>query len=169
MFEIGEYVVFGTDGVCKVEKIGSLEMDGVSKDKQYYTLAPVGKPGSSRIFAPVEGKKVVMRRVISRDEADNLISRISSIECLEVSDERKREETYKSVIYSCDCDRIVSLIKGIISRREERSAQGKKLPVVDERYFAMAENSLYSELSIPLNIDRDEVGEYIRSNTAVVI
>jgi len=161
MFDIGDYVVFGTDGVCRVEDVGELDMEGVAKDKLYYTLAPFGKSGNSRIFAPVEGKRVVMRKVITPEEAKALISDITSIERLEIRDEKKREETYKHVLQSCDCREIVSLIKEIYSRRQERTAQGKKLPSVDERYFTMAENSLYGELCLPLNIDKDDVKDYI--------
>ena len=142
MFDIGEYVVFGTDGVCTVEAVGSLDIEGVSKEKIYYTLAPVGKKGNNRIFAPVDSKRVVMRRVITLDEAKALIRKIGDIEPLDVLDERKREEAYKAALTSCDCVQIVSLIKEIHRRKKARFAAGKKLPAVDERYCSMAENSL---------------------------
>ncbi|MCR5520968.1 MAG: CarD family transcriptional regulator [Lachnospiraceae bacterium] len=161
MFDIGDYVVFGTDGVCRVEDVGALDMEGVSKDKLYYTLAPHGKSGNNRIFAPVEGKRVVMRKVITSEEAQKLINDITDIGRLEIRDEKKREETYKHVLQGCDCREIVSLIKEIYFRKQERTAQGKKLPSVDERYFTMAENSLYGELCLPLNIDKEDVRDYI--------
>lgn len=163
MFEVGDNVVFGTDGVCTVEKVGPLEIEGVSKDKLYYTLVPFGNPNRSRIFAPVEGKRVVLRKVISRVEADRLIGSIGEIGRLPVEDERKREETYKKVLQGCDCAEIISLIKEIHARREQRALIGKKLPAVDERYFSMAENSLFSELCLPLEIDKSEVRDYISS------
>ncbi len=161
MFDIGEYVVFGTDGVCTVEAVGCLDIEGVSKEKVYYTLAPVGKKGSNRIFAPVDSKRVVMRRVITLDEAKALIGKINEIKPLDVSDEKKREEAYKAALTSCDCVQIISLIKEIYRRKKARYAAGKKLPAVDERYCSMAENSLYSELSLPLNMEKDRVEEYI--------
>ena len=161
MFEIGDYVVFCLDGVCTIEAIGPLDMEGVSKDKLYYTLAPVGKIGNNRIFAPVESKRVVMRKIITLDEANELISVINDIEPLEVTDDKKREETYKAVLQSCDCVRIVQLIKGIYARKVARYAAGKKLPAIDERYFGMAENSLYGELAFPLKLNKDEVRDFI--------
>ena len=164
MFEVGELVVFGTDGVCKVEGIGALEMEGVAKDKQYYTLAPVGKNGKNRIFAPVGGTRVVMRRVLSNDEARNFIAGLADIGRLSIPDERKREETYKSVLQSCDYVKLTELIKEMYARRRERAAAGKKLPSVDERYFAAAENSLYGELCLSLNVEPDEVREYVEKS-----
>lgn len=161
MFEIGDKVVFGTDGVCVVDAVGSLDIEGVSKDKLYYTLTPLGKIGNNHIFAPVESKRVVMRRIISLDEAKALLDRIHEIEPLEIPDERKREDTYKAALQSCDCTRIIQLLKEIHSRRQERNAAGKKLPSVDERYYTMAENALCSELSFPLGKEKDEVKSII--------
>ena len=161
MFNVGEFVVFGTDGVCMIEKIGALEMEGVAKDKQYYTLSPVGTNGRNRIFAPVDGKRVVMRRILSSDEAENFVSKLDDIGRLKIPDERKREETYKAVLQSCDYVRITEMIKEIYARRKERAAAGKKLPSVDERYFTAAENSLYSELELSLNMGKDELRSYL--------
>ena len=164
MFEVGELVVFGTDGVCRVEKIGALEMEGVAKDKQYYTLTPVGKNGSNHIFAPVDGKRVVMRRVLSIDEARSFVDRFGEIGRLSIPDERKREDTYKAVLQSCDHVKLTELIKEMYARRKERAAVGKKLPSVDERYFAAAENSLYSELGLSLNMEKDAIREFMEKS-----
>jgi len=161
MFNVGEFVVFGTDGVCMVEKVGALEIEGVAKDKQYYTLAPVGKNANNRIFAPVGGTRVVMRRVLSFDEAHDFVERLDNIGRLEIPNERKREETYKAVLQSCDHVRITELIKEMYARRRERAAAGKKLPSVDERYFVAAENSLYNELCLSLNMEKEEVRSYM--------
>lgn len=161
MFDIGDFVVFGSDGVCQVEAVGPLDMDGVSKDKLYYTLIPVGKVGNGRIFAPVEGKRVVVRRVISIEEAKKLIDEIVSIERLVITDEKKREERYKQIIQHCDLREIIQLIKEIYNRRLMRDALGKKLTAVDERYYNIAENCLYSELSLPLQMEKKEVRDFV--------
>ncbi|MDE6951262.1 MAG: CarD family transcriptional regulator, partial [Lachnospiraceae bacterium] len=51
MFKVGEYVVYGNTGVCRVEGIGPLPIG--SSDKDYYTLVPVyGR--NSRIYAVVD-------------------------------------------------------------------------------------------------------------------
>lgn len=163
MFDVGDFVVFGSDGVCRVEAVGNLDIDGVSRDKQYYTLAPVGKIGNGRIFAPVDGKRVTMRKVVNLDEANELINDINAIGCLKVLDEKKREERYKEVIQHCDLREVIQLIKEIYERKKVRDAAGKKLTAVDERYFAIAENCLYSELSLPLKMEKSELREYIGS------
>ena len=40
MFEKGDYVVYGTKGVCQVEEITELAMKGTAEGKLYYVLRP---------------------------------------------------------------------------------------------------------------------------------
>ena len=167
MFDVGEFVVFGSDGVCRVESVGALDMDGISKEKLFYTLIPLGKSGNGKIFAPVDGKKVIIRRVVNREEANKLIDEIKEIGKLEIQDEKKREERYKEVIHNCDLREVIQLIKEIHARREMRDAIGKKLTAMDERYFMIAENCLYSELSLPLEMEKSEIKEYITSKCEI--
>ena len=47
MFEIGEYIVYGVKGVCRIEDITHIDISGADKDRLYYVLAPVGD-GSGR-------------------------------------------------------------------------------------------------------------------------
>ena len=51
MFEQGEYIVYGSTGVCKVEKVTTMDMDGVPGDKLYYILRPYHKE-DREIFTP---------------------------------------------------------------------------------------------------------------------
>ena len=88
MFEIGEYIVYGVKGVCRIEDITHIDISGADKDRLYYVLAPVGD-GSGRIYAPTDNQKITMRKVISREEADQLIEDMPKIEQLWVPDDRQ--------------------------------------------------------------------------------
>ena len=56
MFEKGEYIVYGHNGICEVEDITHLNLSGVDKGKLYYVLAPLTKK-ESRIYYPVDREK----------------------------------------------------------------------------------------------------------------
>lgn len=43
----------------------------------------------------------------------------------------------------------------------DRIKDGKKVTVVDERYFRQAEEQLYGELGFVMDMDRNGVGEYL--------
>lgn len=160
MFEIGQFIIYGSTGVCKVVDIGPLDMEGIPKDRLYYTLEPCYSKGS-KILTPTDNKKTIMRSVMTRDEADKLINSFDAYETIQVKDERKREESYKDTISTCDCVQLIRLIKTIEKRRQERIADGRKIPVSDERYFKMAEDNLLNELAIVFQKDREEIRESI--------
>ena len=44
MFNKGEYIVHGRKGVCKVEDITHLDIDGADKKSLYYVLIPMKNP-----------------------------------------------------------------------------------------------------------------------------
>ncbi len=75
MFEIGEYIVYGNTGVCKVAEKTKMAAPGAKTDKLYYTLEPVYDKGC-RLFTPVDNQKVKMRPVLTKKEADELIGKI---------------------------------------------------------------------------------------------
>lgn len=161
MFKIGEYVVYGHNGVCQVKDIGPIGKVAQDQERLYYTLIPFGKAGST-VFAPVDNQKVPLRRIISKEEALLLMEEVNKIEMLAVSEERKREETYRNALKTCDCKRILSLIKTIHSRKKEREARGKRLTSADSRYFRTAEHILYDELAAALEMENDQVKQCIQ-------
>lgn len=158
MFKVGEYVVYGNTGVCKVEEVGPLPIG--SSDKDYYTLVPVyGR--NSRIYAVVDNNKVVMRPILTKKESDALINKIEEIDALPIRDEKRREEVYKETMKTCDCKEWVRIIKTLYSRKMDRISKGKKVTSSDERYLQMAEENLYGELALSLKMPKEKVEEFL--------
>ena len=162
MFEKGDYVVYGTKGVCQVEEVTELDMKGTAEGRLYYVLRPCFQKGST-IFTPVDNGKTAMRAVMSREEAQRLVDGISEIEALWEKNDKERERLYKEAIRSGDPRQWIRIIKTSYLRGQERLAQGKKATTIDERYFHAAEEQLYEELSIALDMPKDEMREYIGS------
>lgn len=86
MFEVGEYIVYGCKGVCQVEEITHIDIPGSNKDRLYYVLAPL-EDRNGKIYAPTDNAKVAMRKVITRQEAEQLIEEMPQIEELWVANE----------------------------------------------------------------------------------
>ena len=160
MFEIGEYIVYGNTGVCRVVEVTKMAVPGTKDDRLYYTLEPVYDKGC-RLFTPVDNQKVIMRPVLTMQEADELIGQIKEIDVLWVKDEKNREQIYKETIRTCSCVEWVRMIKTLYIRRQSRLAAGKKVTSSDARYLHLAEESLYGELSVVMGIPKDEMEEYI--------
>lgn len=158
MFKIGDDVIHGGSGACRVAAVGTLST-GV-KGKMYYTLIPYYVKGSS-VYTPVDSEKVLMRPVMTKEEVMGLIEDIKNIDVLWVKDEKKREETYKKAIRSCDARELVKIIKTIYLRRKSRIEEGKKLTYSDEKYYKMAEDNLYGEVAVALSMTREEAKAFI--------
>lgn len=160
MYQVGEMIVYGGEGVCRVDAVGRLNMSGISKDKLYYTLSPLYREG--KIYTPVD-TPVFMRPVISREEAEELIRTIPEIQAATCTERNLRilTEHYQSLIRSHQCVDMIQLIKAAYERRQAKRSQGVKPGQVDERYLKRAEDLLYGELAVALGIPRDEVCDYI--------
>lgn len=146
--------------MCLVEEVGPMEMAGTVKGKAYYTLRPVYS-GSSTIFTPTDNDKIVMRYVLTKEEAEQCLEKAELAEPLEIGDERKREEIYREVLRGCDCDACLRLLKTLYDRQHIRIESGKKVAAVDERYMKMAEDSLFGELAVVLEEKREQIREKI--------
>lgn len=160
MFKVGDLVIYGNSGVCRVVEIGKPPLSGIPDGQDYYTLAPYYSE-KSMIFTPCDNDRVVMRPIVSRDEAQELVNNVPRIDCLVITDEKKREDCYKEVIRSGDPEKFVSIIKTIHVRKQQRLSEGKKVTASDEKYFQMAEEKLYGELAIALNIEKNTVRDYL--------
>ena len=106
----------GAKGVCQIRDITHIDMSGADKEKLYYVLAPVGDKNGT-IYVPTDSEKIIMRRTISKEEAERLIDELPQIELLWVPDDKQREETYKEALRTCDYHAWVSI--------DARSTEGK--------------------------------------------
>ncbi len=167
MFQKNDYVIYGNNGVCMIKDIGPLDMPGVAKERLYYTLVPCYTK-DSQIFTPVDSNKVIMRTLIPKDEIMQLIDEIPTIELLWIKDEKQRESQYKEALRKCDCRELIRIIKTIYQRGQSRIAAGKKMTSSDEKYFHLAEESLYGEFAITLGMNREDVREFIHGKVKQV-
>lgn len=159
MYQKGEYVVYGANGVCQVGVVTKLNLDNIPKDREFYVLYPRNNGG--KIYVPVDKASAKMRSIITREEAEELIKKMPDIEPLAVTNEKMLEEMYKKCMHCYDCVEWIRLIKCIYHRKKIRLSEGKKVTAIDEKYMHMAEDSLYWELGTALDIPKEEVLEYI--------
>ncbi len=162
MFGVGEYIVYGQNGICKVEDIAKLDISGSGEDRWYYILVPE-RSRESKLFCPTDNNKVVLRKIVTAKEAMEAIEEADSMEPLHVENDRMRDECYKSVMRSCEIKQWIKIIKTLIIRKKEREAAGKKITATDERYLNAAQEVLFTEVAIATGKDKEEVKELIIS------
>ena len=165
MFTKGEYIVYEQKGVCRIEGFEAPDIPGIAKDRTYYVLLPVLQGG--KLYVPADSAESKMRKIISRQEAEELIARLDQIDPLKASDDKTAEELYKSCMRSYDYTEWIRLIKCIYQHKQNRIKNGKNVTSRDQKYMRMAEEALYSELSIALDIPREQILSYILSKEHV--
>lgn len=162
MFQIGDVVVCGSNGVCKIESIGPLNMGKSTINRgDYYTLSPYFDNGG-KIYLPVDNDRVNMRYILTKDEVSSLMDEFDALEPIVITDEKLRETEYKNAVNSSDPRMLIKVIKTMNFRRRSRIENGKKSTAIDEKYSKIAEHRLYDELALSLELEQGEVKEIIR-------
>jgi len=160
MFEIGDYVVKANSGICKIEDVGRPDISSISKDKLYFILVPI-EEAKTKLYVSVDKAGESIRKVITEKEAWKLIEEIPLVEEAWIADDRQREQKYKMAIQSGELKELVSIIKNMYFRRQKRIAAGKKSTSVDEHFFKLAENYLYTELAFAIGEKKENMRNVI--------
>lgn len=156
LFTIGDVIVYGAQGVCKID---STQIKQIGKDSaEYFVLKPIFSENTS-LFVPVENKTLTarMQPLLTADEARNIINSASKAELIEAKDENQKREEYKNILSSNNRQRLVSLIKTINFEKETRRRSGKRLNINDEQTLKKAELLLYNELALVLGVEPQQV------------
>ncbi len=162
MFQIGETVLYGSEGVCSIDHVEEMRV-GKTKAK-YYVLKPVFRSGAT-IFVPMDNESLLakMRHILSKEEILELLSNIHENEIEWVEDPGERRTAFQAILATGDRAQIVRLIRLLYLRRQELREKGKHLRSTDEQLLRDAEKILNDEFALVLNIPQQEVPEYIRT------
>ena len=163
MYKIGDMIVYGTSGVCRVADVGPVRAAHASEGRKYYTLEPVY--GTETIYIPVD-TTAFMRPVMSRREAEELIAQIPLIQedPANIHSLQSLVEHYQSSFQQNDCAELIHLIKALYVKGQSAQQAGRKPSQVDQRYRKRAEDLLHGELAVALGIQREEVPDFIRQS-----
>lgn len=164
MFAVGEYIVYGMNGICRVEKICTSPFDAADT-RVYYLLVPLNNPMSSTIYTPIDNERVPMRRLMTPEEIEEFLTVMPHIEVLNVPVEKQRREIYRTTISALCPEGYVSVMKTVERRREQLAAAHKHFPVSDMEYGRLARHLLYSEIAVVLGMEENCVEAYIAERT----
>lgn len=168
MYSIGEKIMYGGTGVCIVEEITNVKFSGMDAEKQYYVLRPLYQSGT--IQTPVDNTKVPIRPVMTRSEAEALVDGIPDIAasiCYEKNLSALRNH-YQQQLSTFDCRDLVRMTKSIYAKKKDAESRQKKIGMTDEKFLRRAEDLLFGELAVALDISRESVRDYISDRLSAV-
>ena len=160
MYQIGDLVQYGMNGVCKLTEIREESFGG--KKEKYYFLTSIGRHNNT-VYVPLSNETLVgkMRRILKPDEIYQIIEAMPDEKADWIEDDAVRKETFRTILKSGDCRRIMKMIKSLYLHKQELAQNSKKLHAGDEQLFREAENILYEEFAIVLHIQKEEVLPFI--------
>lgn len=162
MYSLGDYVVYGSHGVCRILELEERLID--RKKLKYYVLEPVEQVGA-RYLIPVHNEVAVgkLRPVLSREELDALICSQEVRVDAWIPDENLRKQTYRELMNSGDRAAMIRMIGSLYRHKEEQAAAGRKFHMCDDNFLRDAQKLLNSEFAHVLGIEPNAVGDYVQS------
>ncbi len=157
MFKVGDLVLYGSTGVCRVTDITTRNLVEIDKDQLFYVLTPLYQ--DCVISIPVDATSIPIRAIISKEEADQIIQQIPKIktEVFHSSVLRELNEHYNSYLSTYDCVHLVELCMSVYAKKQQFEEEGRKTGTIDEKFLKLAEELLFGELAVVYGIEKDEV------------
>ncbi|MCR5451475.1 MAG: CarD family transcriptional regulator [Lachnospiraceae bacterium] len=155
MYEIGDYIMHESSGVCKVTDISEKALSGTGSEKLYYSLEPVFDKGA-QIITPVESARRI-RDISTKAEIKELLDEVPTISIIKEENNRARTEKFKEQMSLFEPVSLASVVKSIYLHQQMRLAAGKKAMSSDERVMEVAERRLFEEMAFALDTDIDDV------------
>jgi CarD family transcriptional regulator len=112
-------------------------------------------------MTPTNNKIVKMRKIMPLEEAENIFNVIMNGNVNLITDRKQRERAYTKILKEGNPFELAEIILTLLLEKDEKDKAGKNISVADKKYLEQAEKLLYSELSVCLDIEMDEVKEKV--------
>lgn len=149
-YKIGDYVLYGFSGACQVVEMGPLSFGG--PDKIYYSLKPV-YDSRSTIYVPLNKEDEIVRKVITKPEAEKVLERITQRQSNEMALER---DACEAVLKSGDNVEVSQVIRQLRNLRKENRKNHKGLNISEERILRDAERIFFSEIATAFEMTMED-------------
>lgn len=154
MLKKNDYLMYKRD-VCQVIDL----KPNYFNNEDYYTIVPIADD-SLKIEVPISNKFGYIRPLLTKKEVEQIISDIPSIQLIETQD-RLIENEYKKLLKSSNHEDLIKIIKTTYLRNKNRIDNNKKIGDKDHQYFKKAEQFLYSEFSVVLDMSYEDTKKYV--------
>lgn len=160
-FNIGDFVVYCSKDICKIENIVKKCFNGIDEN-EYFQLIPINTKNSS-YYIPCNNCQSKVRRLLTKEEVYSLIDEIPESETEWCEDKNIRKNIFHSVLKSDDYHQLITMMHTLYIQRENQRSKGKKLLAADERVMHDAEHLIHQEFAFVLGIEEEQVSNFINS------
>ncbi|MDD3174072.1 MAG: CarD family transcriptional regulator [Herbinix sp.] len=161
MFKQGDYIIYSCRGVCLIDEIKEKTID--NKKNMYYIMHPINIKNSI-IMTPVDNDKVKMRLIMKQEKAEDIIvTLLDNINIPRISDKKIRERVYSRILKEGNPNELVEIINVLIEEENEKRIEGRKQSATDEKYLEKAKELLFTELSVSLGVEIEQIKQRVEA------
>ena len=161
VFRKGDTVIYGANGICEIDEITSQSFCG--ETREYYVLRSVYCAGE-KVFVPTDSAALTgkMYPALTRAEIDDLLTGLPGTAPAWIDSDDERKAYFAEILTSGDRKALIGMIRALHDHKEKQEKRGKKLHLADERCYREGEKLLNEEFAHVLQIQPDQVADYIR-------
>lgn len=162
MYEIGDQVVYGIHGVCRV---ADMEKQIVNKKTvNYLVLEPVGQEGS-RYLVPTSSEAAMskLRPMLTPQQMEALLQSAEVRQDNWIREENQRKQIYRELISSGNRAELMQMVHTLYVHKKTQYAAGKKVHLADDNFLRDAEKLLASEIAVVMDMKPEEARTYLRN------
>ena len=156
MLEVGKIMVHKAHGICTIKEI--LQIGG----NDYYKLSP-NFDESMSIFVPVSKEKEFLREVLTKDQADDLVNYMTSIDTTLIDDTKERRDSFHKKLSSGNLKEIAYMCYKLYQLKKAKLKVNAKFCLTDSAMFEKSHKMLFDELALAYKIDRDKIVDFVRT------
>ena len=156
MFKVNDSVIHCREGLSTIVAMNNMN----GKD---YFLVSVNHNSGETIYVPVDTANNIIRPLMNKKDADELLIYIKKIKKEFNSNTKQRRDSYKKMLSSGKVKEIAYLYRQLYFYEKIGGENNTeiKLGPVDIDMLTYAQNMLMDELSITYEVKRDEVKDFI--------
>ncbi len=160
MFACNEYVFHESGGVCRIDEIKAAPLENMPAGRLYYIMKPVNDQNSV-IYIPVDSEQIFLRKLMDRTQAQELLDDIPFIRTIDESNAKLLRAKYVELMKTHDPVEWVRVIKTVYLRSDVQNGHGKRLSETERSFAETAKRHLHTELSLALDVPREQMEAYI--------
>ena len=161
MYQIGDQVIYGIHGVCRVADLQERLID--RKPVTYLVLEPVNQEGSQYLVpAHNQAAMAKVRKMLTADDLTALLQSVDVHADAWISDENTRKQTYREKIVSGDRKGLMQLVCTLYRHKVRQNALGKKIHQCDDNFLRDAEKLLAGEIAVVMHMEFPQAISYLR-------
>lgn len=158
MYKIGEFLLYGSHGVCEIVDIIDKRFTG--QEKKYYVLHPIKNP-DLKLYFPVDGNGAKLKTLLSEEEANDLLQVFKQPAKQWIEKTSERNQYFQKVVASGDRKQIAEMIKMLMQRKFELEKIGKKLSSQETKLLQDTSAIFYNEFAMSLSISKEKIQDQI--------